>query len=115
MFMLGGRLQLPDHAGIKGPFDPCPGARHGREGRGEHDLVGCLRDAGELPGDSRLAWQRIGGLPIEHRLVHPMPVKVGADRTLEVVDEPVHLFVGCRPVEVARGVLDAASAEAIVE
>src|ERR1035438_8094088 len=49
--MPGGRLQLPDHAGIEVPFYPCPGARHRLEGRREHDLFGCLPDAGELPDE----------------------------------------------------------------
>jgi hypothetical protein len=40
--------------------------------------------------------------------VHPPPVKVGADRPLEVVDERVQLIVWPGPVEVAVCVLDIA-------
>ena len=45
---------------------------------------------------------RAASLPVHHRLVHPAPVQVGADRPLEVVDEREQLLVGGRPVERCR-------------
>ena len=74
--MLGGRLQLPDRAGLEGRFDPCPRARHRCERLREDDLLGCLPDAGEFLEQTWLD-RRVGRFPVEHRLVHPAPVQVG--------------------------------------
>src|SRR5947209_5909548 len=38
--------------------------------------------------------------------IHPAPVQIGADRTLQVVDERVHLGVRGGPVEVSVGIRD---------
>jgi hypothetical protein len=46
------------------------------------------------------ARHRMRGLPVAHRLVHPPPVEIGADRTLQIVDERVYFLVGRRPVNV---------------
>ena len=44
----------------------------------------------------------------DHRLLHPAPVQVGADRPLEVVHEPVNVRVRRGPVESSLRVLDVA-------
>src|SRR5207247_3372724 len=43
----------------------------------------------------------VRSLPVDHHLVHPAPVEVGADPPLELVDEGVHLLIRRGPVEVA--------------
>src|SRR5215210_3678336 len=48
-----------------------------------------------------LVYEGVRSVPVEHHLIHPAPVEVGADRPLEVVDEGVHLLVRRSPVEVA--------------
>jgi hypothetical protein len=64
----------------------------------------------QMPVNSRsedpLAGHCLGGLPVEHRLVHPAPVEVGTDGTLEVIDEAEQLLTGGRPVEGSGGVFD---------
>ena len=76
------------------------------EGPRVHDLVGRPPDCAKSPPPT--AHRPASGLPEDHRLVHPAPVEVGADRPLEVVDEGVHLLVGRGPVEVAVVVRDVA-------
>src|SRR5205085_11426034 len=56
---------------------------------GVDDLVGRLPHLGEVAFDGSLVGKRVRGLPVDHRLVHPAPVEIRADRPLEVVDERV--------------------------
>src|SRR6266508_4087468 len=51
--------------------------------------------------DERWLLRKVHGLPGKHHLIHPAAVEVGADRTLEFVDEGVYLLVRLGPVEVA--------------
>ncbi len=97
----GGRLHLPNRLGVEVPLDPRPGAGHRLQRPRVDDLVGRLPDPGVLLQDGRLANEGFGRLPGHQHLVHPASEEVGAHRSLEVVDEGVHLLVRRRPVEVA--------------
>jgi len=68
---------------------------------GVHDLLGRLPDLREVLNEGRLVRHGVRALPVDHRLVHPAPVEVGANRPLEVIDEGMHLLVRRSPVEVA--------------
>lgn len=92
-----------------------PGAGRRLQCRGVDDLGGCSPDFREVLHTDRLSREVGYGFPIRHRLVHPAPVEVGADRTFEVVDEAVDLLVGCGPVEITVLVGDVASSDMIVE
>src|SRR5215204_241451 len=72
----------------------------------EDDLVGRLPDLGEVLGELRGGGKGRIGFPGQHRLVHPAPVQVGPNGTLQGVDEPVDLFVRLGPVKLAVLVLD---------
>ena len=102
------RFHLPDRFRVEVSLDPRPGAGHRLQRRGVHDLVGGLPYLREVLYEGQLVGEGVRGLPVDHHLVHPAPVEVGADRPLEVVDEGVHLLVRLSPVEVAVLVRDVA-------
>ena len=61
------------------------------------DTLCPLPNLGEVLHHGRLGGQVRPMLPEDHRLVHPPPEKVGADRPHEVVHERVHLLVRLGP------------------
>src|SRR3954453_4098405 len=95
------RVHLPDGFRIEVSLDPRLGGGRSLQRLRIHDLVGRLPNLSEIPRDLRPSREGGVSFPDGHRLVHPAPVKIGADRALEGVDEPVHLLAGRSPVEVA--------------
>ena len=73
---------------------------------GVNDLFGPLPDLSEISANCPLVAAGTSGVPDHHRLVHPAPIEVGAYRSLEVVDEGMHLLIRRRPIELALAVLD---------
>jgi len=93
-------LHLPDRIWVEGSLDPGPRAGYRLQRVGVHDLLGRPPYLREV----LLDWvvrHGVGGLPVDHRLVHPAAVEVGADRPLEVVDEGVRVLGRLGPVKVA--------------
>ena len=101
-------LQEPDRLRVEGPLDPRPGGGHLPQRGAEHDLVRRLPEPGEVQDVGRVAGLFVQGLPDGHHLVHPPPVKMGAQRPHQVVDEGVHLLVRLGPVEAPGRILDVA-------
>ena len=104
----GGRFQPPDHFRVELPQEPGPGGEHGFPGCGKYELVGGLPDRREIQHEGGMGRETGIGLPAGHRLVHAAAIEIGADLSLEVVDEPVHLLVWLSPIELAVLVLDIA-------
>ena len=74
----------------------CARGGHLAQRRRVHDLVGRLPDRGVVVHHLRLVGE-VHRLPELHDVVQPTAAQVGADRTLQVVDERVHFFVGSAP------------------
>ena len=101
------RLHLSDRVGVERPIDPCPRAGCRLQGPRVHDLVGGSPELREVLDDPRL----VGGvhrLPRHEDVVHPSPQQERADRALQVVDDGMHVFIGCGPIEAAVRVGDVA-------
>ena len=105
---VGRFLQLSHLFRVEVPLDAGPGGVRRLERGGVHDLVRRLPDPREVEPDGRLAGERVRGLPVAHRLVHPPAVEIGADRPLQLVDERVHFLVRRRPLEAPGRVGDVA-------
>src|SRR5438132_465534 len=93
-------FHLPDRFRVEVSLNSRPRAGHGLQRLLVHDLAGGPPNLREVPHELRFVRGRLG-LPVDHHLVHPAPVEIGANRSLEVVDEGVQLLVRCGPVEVA--------------
>jgi hypothetical protein len=93
-------LHLPDRIGVEGSLDPGPRAGDRLQRVGVHDLLSRPPYLHEVLLDWMVR-HGVGGLSVDHRLVHPAAVEVGADRPLEVVDEGVRVLGRLGPVKVA--------------
>src|SRR5215211_2121689 len=93
-------LHPPYRIGFEGPLDPGPRAGYRLQRLGVHDLLGRPPYLREVLLDWMVR-NGVGGLPVDHRLVHPAAEEVGADRPGEVVDEGVRVLGRLGPVEVA--------------
>lgn len=85
---------MPNGFGIEVSLDPRLHAGDRVERPRVDDLLRRLPNFGEIANNGRLALIGVGGLPVEHCLVHSTSVQVGVDRPRQLVDEGVHLVVG---------------------
>jgi len=90
---LGVGLEPPDGVGIEFTLDPRPGAARLAKGSGVDDLLRCLPLLRKVEHEPWLIGNRVRGLPVHHRLVHPASVQIRAELRRKVVDVGVHLFV----------------------
>src|SRR5260370_36726114 len=94
----GPALEPPHYLGIDLALDRRSHAARLAEGPGVDDLRGRLPLPRPVEYELRLVGDAVRGLPVDHRLVHPSPVEVGANRRLELVDVGMHLLIGSGPV-----------------
>ena len=91
--MLGGRLQLPDQAGLEGRFDPCPRARHraGALAAIPEEMVDAIDVTGDeaLVRDTISAYRRAGvDIPVVFPLTWGAAGQEGLESTLRAAIAP---------------------------
>ena len=107
-------LHLPDRRRVEVPFDPRP--RWSLLQGFEYMTLSTACQLRVVANRGRLVGEAtVCAVPVPHHLVHPPPVQVGADPSLEALDERVDLVVRSRPVEAALLLRDIAIERGVAE